>query len=123
MRGWAGIFFFMLIHATVTAIRANKIDDRSVLRAFACFANMLQTHLEDLPHMIVRQRIIDVFSVAAVDDEVCLPQRAELMGDCGFCHIQQRRKVANAEFVLVQRPHDLCARAVAKHLKKIRQVI
>ena len=97
--------------------------ESGLVRMGTGLANVLQTHLENMAHVIIRKRIVDVLPIAPIDDEVCLPQRAELMGDCGFCHIQQRRKVANAEFVLVQRPHDLCARAVAKHFKKIRQVI
>ena len=105
--------------------RENSICQAAESAFFGCagFADVLQAHLKDLTHMVVRQSIIDVFSVAAVDDEVCVPQCAELMRNRGLGHIQKRRKVANAQFVLVQRPHDLGARAVAEHLEKVREVV
>ena len=84
---------------------------------------MFKAHFENLTHMVVRQSIIDILPVAAIDDEVCIPQRAELMRNCGLGHVQQRREVANAKLVFIQRPHDLGARAVAEHFEKVRKVV
>ena len=48
---------------------------------------MIHALIDDRAHMVIRQRIVYDFSVAAVFDQLALLEQAKLMGDGGLGHV------------------------------------
>lgn len=65
---------------------------------------MLKTFFDYLLDMVISYGIKDIFAVTAVFNQRCLSEGSELVGNSGFCHIEEYSKVANAHFALVERP-------------------
>ena len=90
---------------------------RSSLR-IPLFKNMLKAQIKDLFHMVICERVIRILPVAAVFDKPRKPQGFELMRDSGFRHAEQRRKVADTHFMLLQRVQNPDAGRIAEELEQ-----
>jgi hypothetical protein len=83
---------------------------------------MAESLCHNISNMIIVQRIVDDLSLSARLDEFRLPEGAQLMRNCRFCHPKQRGYIADAHFRIEQRQYYFKPRGIGKHLKKIRKV-
>ena len=73
--------------------------------------------------MRIIKRIIDDLALLAAFDETGRFQDPQLVRNGRLRHVQQRRKVAHAHFLNIQRTDHACARGVAKDLEKLRDLV
>jgi len=80
---------------------------------------MLFRHADDRLDVVVGERIVDGFAVAAVADELRLAEDLELIGHGGLAEAQQLREIADTELGLEERVENLDAGGVAEYLEQL----
>ena len=84
---------------------------------------MLHSHINDRPHVIIRQGIEDGFSLPPELYQLALLQYSQLMGHGGRTGFQHLGNIPHAHFRLKQHVQNFDARGVAEHLVQLRQIV
>jgi len=83
---------------------------------------MREPLLEYAADMAVRQGIVDYLPLPPEFHQIGQAQRFELVRYRRFGHAEQNRQIAHAHFLAVERPQNLYAGAVRKHLVEVGEV-
>ena len=83
---------------------------------------VLQANLEQLLHVMVIERVIDVPTLFARFNQAHLAQAAQLMRHRRLGHIHQAGDVVDTQFMVHQHRNDLHAVAIAHRPEQLRQV-
>ena len=87
------------------------------------FQNMLQAHLQNGPHMVIRQRVPDVLTLPPEFDQVHLLQHPKLVGNGTLAQLHALSNVANAQLPFLKKRQDVHPRRVREGLEKLRDLL
>ena len=94
-----------------------------IRKKISALQDMIEAFPEEIPDMVVVQRVIGDLALLAVFHEIEIAQDAELVGDRRLGLAKQMSEIAHAQLVLAEGVEHLRSRGVPKYLESFGELL